>query len=261
MTTARAILVGNDGTPLATYLATERRGRPCADVLAAVPGAVDGDLVAAVFGQLAAWSVATDPQIGELLIAAGATELRRAIVMLHELRPPAEPPAVPAGITIAPFAHDTDDVIAAMLAAYPPGHLDRADESSDADERASMERLLEGHVAGPVMAASRVALVPDGSVVAAAIVNSEIAEPPFTGPWLGEVFRHPGDAPPGTGAALIAAVIVALRDDGERGLGLMVTAGSPALRVYERLGFSVVRTTVSVLVPGTRPDDAGLPGR
>ena len=255
------VLEDGRGRPVATYHATERRGRPCADGLATAPGADDDAVVAAVLEQFGGWSVATSPQLAERLIAAGATELRRAILMLHELGPQAPPPALRGAVTIAPYAHASHDVIPALLAAYPPGHHDREAGSSDADERASMERLLGGHVAGPVMAASRVGLDRNGRVVAAAIVNAEVPEPPFTGPWLGEVFRHPDAAPPGTGAALIAAVVAALREDGERALGLMVTAANPARQVYERLGFDVVRTAVTVLVPGSAADATRPEGR
>ncbi len=245
----RVPLLDEAGCEVASYLLDERLGRPCADMLDAAPGIATDRVVAAVLARLAGWAVAgATIDVGEALVAAGAVERRRAIVQQHDLATlPA--PAPPGGIRIVPLAHTADELLPAFLAAFPQGHLDRAQESSDADELADLERVLGGVEVGPLMPQSRVAVTPAGSVVGAVTVNDREGTPPLAGPWLSYVFRDPHASAPGTGAALVAAALVALCDDGAPGAGIAVTAGNPAQLVYERLGFRTVTSGMTVVVP------------
>ena len=237
------------GREVASYLLDERLGRPCADMLDAGPGIATDRVVAAVFARLAGWAVAgATVDVGEALVAAGAVERRRAIVQQHDLGTLPRP-AVPAGIRIVPLAHTADQLLPAFLAAFPQGHLDRAPESSDADELADLERVLDGTEVGPLLPQSRVAVTPSGLIVGAVTVNDRDGTPPLAGPWLSYVFRDPQASPAGTGAALVAAALVALRDDDAPGAGIAVTAGNPAQLVYERLGFRTILSGMTVVVP------------
>jgi GNAT superfamily N-acetyltransferase len=87
-----------------------------------------------------------------------------------------------------------------------------------------------------------------GAMAGAALILDRPGDPPLCGPWVGELFRHP-DAPPGTGAALLAAALDRAAADGLPHVGLRVSSGNPALRLYERLGFTPTRSSVAVLVP------------
>jgi GNAT superfamily N-acetyltransferase len=247
--TERVPLHDEHGREVASYLLDQRLGRPCADMFDAEPGIPMDRVVAAVFARLAGWAVAgATVDVGEALVAAGAIERRRAIVQQHDLA--ALPgPAVPAGIEIVALAHTAHQLLPAFLAAFPQGHLDRAPESSDADELADLQRVLDGDEVGPLMPQSRVAVSAAGSVVAAVTVNDRDGTPPLAGPWLSYVFRDPQASPPGTGAALVAATLAALRDDGAAGAGIAVTAGNPAQRVYERLGFRTIDSGMTVVLP------------
>lgn len=263
----RVPLLDDDGRTVATYLAGERFGRPCADRLDRAPGVPAARVVATILARLGGWVVAgAEADVADALIAAGAQERRRAVVMRHDLatlprreshahRPPrtdklqAIALSVPAGITIVPLAHGARELLPVFLAAFPPGHVDRAPGSSDADELADLERVFSGEEVGPLTSHSRVALGAGGGAVGAAIVTASASPPPFGGPWLAEVCRHPRAAPAGTGAALIGAAIASLRRAGERSLGLAVSVGNPAQGVYERLGFRAVTSGVTVVVP------------
>ena len=238
-----------EGREVASYIPDRRLGRPCADMLDAAPGVAIDDVVAAVFAQLAGWAIAgAEIEVGEALVAEGAIERRRAIVQQHDLRMLPAPP-VPDGIAVGPLAHTASELLPSFLAAFPHGHLDRAPESSDADELADLERVLSGAEVGPLMPQSRVATTAAGAVAGAVTVNDREGSPPLAGPWLSFVFRDP-QAPPGTGAALVAAVLAALRADGAPSAGIAVTAGNPAVRVYARLGFRTVTGGMTVVVPG-----------
>ena len=248
MNDPRSAIVDRHGRTVATYRADERDGRPWADNLAPDSGVPTGDVVMAILRELAGHGVTSTPDVGDALIAAGATERRRALTMFHPLDgPPRAGPRLD-GITIEAYAHTAADLHPASGRAFPLGHPDRDRAMSDAQELAELAQLLGGDIVGPVQPASRVAVTADGAVVAAAIVTDHPGDPPFAGPWVPWVFRDPMLAPPGTGAAVLAAAMGALIDDGAPGVGLAVTDGNPAQRVYERLGFSVVLRTVSVLI-------------
>ncbi len=244
----RVPLLDAAGRTLATYHVDERDGRPWADRLEPAPRIPQPQLIATIMTRLAGHGVASTVQIGDALIAAGATRRRRALTLHHPLagEPPAPP--VPDGITIVPFAHGATDLHPASLRAFPIGHADRDPASSDEQELADLERLLRGDMVGPVLPASHVATSPDHGVVGAAIVTDRAGEPPSGGPWVAWIFRDPEHAPPGTGAAVLGASITALTGAGAPGLGLAVTDGNPAQGVYERLGFTIVARTVSVLI-------------
>jgi ribosomal protein S18 acetylase RimI-like enzyme len=64
-----------------------------------------------------------------------------------------------------------------------------------------------------------------------------------------DVWRVPGVSEPGIGAALIAQAMRLLDEDGQPVLGLTVSDGNPARRVYERLGFQPVLESWTLHLP------------
>jgi GNAT superfamily N-acetyltransferase len=141
------------------------------------------------------------------------------------------------------------DLVAAMMAAYPPGHPDH--EPGDDDRtfvRARLERMISGVEIGPLLGCSRLAVAADGTVAGAALVcDMPGADAPFGGPWIGELFRDPDH--PGAGRALLDRAIRQAAIDGLDALGLVVTEGNPARALYGRTGFRLVRTFLNVDVP------------
>ncbi len=248
----RATLRDAAGDPLATYVRGTREGHPLADELEAAPGVGTARLVAAILAALPGHVVGSTEELGDALVRAGAEPWRRATVMSRDARPPLDPtPATPAGLVLAPVGdRGPDDLLEAIIAAYPPGHPDHRAHSGRDREREDLRGLLCGDILGPLLACSRVALAPDARVVGAVLVNDAPGTAPFGGPWIGELFRAPW-APAGTGAALLAAAIDAARRAGVTPLSLVVTDGNPAIRVYERLGFRALRRFRTVLVPET----------
>jgi GNAT superfamily N-acetyltransferase len=77
-------------------------------------------------------------------------------------------------------------------------------------------------------------------VAGAILIGTLPGDPPLNGPWIIELFRHPAHR--GVGRALLER---ALAIAPVPALGLMVTEGNPARRLYEALGF---RRVVSFLV-------------
>jgi GNAT superfamily N-acetyltransferase len=231
----RRTLADADGTPIATFSDVERDGRRVADLLELeVP--VERAL-APILEQLKGYRVAGPVELGQALVQAGGKPARHAHVYSHDLARRPEP-SVPDQITLTPLDRPAAEIVPAYLAAHPPDHPDYpviADEDSDA----WMAALMAGKY-GPMLAGSGLAIA-DGAVVGAVLI-ADLAdpEPPFAGPWVMELFRDPRY--PGTGRALLERALSLL----DRDLGLAVTEGNPAARLYERLGFRRVLSALSV---------------
>src|SRR4051794_23796497 len=190
--------------------------------------------------------VCGDEELGRALVAAGGRQGRHAHVLSRELRgtPPPRPDAPPPGLRIVAADRPAGDLAAGFRAAYARAHPDsRAHASPDAPA-VELAPLLDGRQVGPLMTASALAVDEAGGVVGAALVNRAPGEPPDCGPWLSQLFRVP--AHPGTGRALLEHVLVELAAAGEAALGLAVTDGNPAERLYLELGFHRAFTAFNV---------------
>lgn len=228
-----------------------RQEAPAADE--AVPLAPLQVVVPAVLDQLSGWWLTSpDEALTGALLAAGATVVRHAHVYtfpLAEADGPPEPPQPPAGLTIGPISRTPAELVPLVLAAYPPGHVDHQGDDR-AVEEAELRLLLEGELVGPYLAgASAQITAGDGQVVAAVIVNRAGGEAPLGGPWVSQVLRQPGDRWAGLGALALRHALAALAAAGETSLGLAVTDGNPARRVYERLGFRLVSSHRKLAIP------------
>jgi GNAT superfamily N-acetyltransferase len=248
----RVTLRGPDGRIAGSYVPGTREGHPLADDLAAAPGIDETGLCAAVLAGLPGHIVGAPPAVGERLAQAGAQVRRRVAILARDPRAPVPAAPAPAGVRIAALGRrGPDELLGAYVAAYGPGHPDHRAGLRPDEERELLAHLMDGDEIGPLLPASRVALANRDGRVLGALLLHDFAEvqPPLGGPWVGELFAHP-DAPPGTGSALLAAGIAAAGAAGLETLGLAVTEGNPAARLYERFGFGVVRRFVAVLVPG-----------
>ncbi|MEU7936203.1 GNAT family N-acetyltransferase [Microbispora bryophytorum] len=237
----RVILAGADGAPAFSYVEDERYGLPCADLVEVMgPGAAD-----AITAKLPGWAVAGPVELGEALVARGARVMRHAHEMTCELRtaPPAESGA-PDGFRFAPCDRSPEEVFAAWRAAYPAGHPDHRNMDDAAALRDVLAPLLEGKVTGEILPCSVLAVDRDDAVVGGAVVTLF-----HDRPWVVEVFRHPARTPSGLGARMLAAVRDRAAADGWERLGLVVSEGNPARGVYERLGFTLVGSSMTVVIP------------
>lgn len=227
----RRTLVDPDGVPIARFVHVPRGERAIADLLELeVP--VERALPV-VLTELRGMRVAGPEDLGRALVAAGARLDRHSHAYSHDLR---ELPAAPEGFELTPVDRPAAELVPVYLAAFAPGHPDRM-------EAPAARRHLDGLVAGklgPLLPGSGLA-IRDGRVVGAILIASIAdAPPPFGGPWIMEVFRAPGAR--GAGRALLARAL--RRTDGS--LGLAVTNGNPAERIYAELGFKRTFTAYSV---------------
>ncbi len=242
------VLLDSGGRRIARFRSDDRAGIRAAGSLRLEPG-VDADAaVPVILAGLRGHRVSGAPGIGERLIAAGASRQRHVRVLSRSLASVDEPPEPPPGIRLTALDRPVADLVASSMAAYPPGHWDFA-PGLDRPERVAerLRALVAGELIGPAITPSRLAVDDRGRVVGGAIVTEAPGPEPFVGPWIADLWREPGR--PGLGAVLLAHVLQAIARDGGRTAGLTVTHGNPALRVYERAGFTLRLELLSVEVP------------
>jgi len=244
-------LVTSDGRPLARFLELERGGRRVADLLEPVAGVPVEEVATLAATDLRGWRIAGGEELGRLLVAAGARPARHSHVHTRDLRRHPAPAdwadaETPPGVRLGPVDHGPGALLAAYAAAYPPEHPDWRHEGRPADLEADLAGVLEGTAIGPLLAASRLALDGEGTPVGAILVNDAGGAPPFGGPWVGQLFRHPAPTLAGTGRALLRSALARATIAGLPALSLAVTDGNPAVRLYDALGFERVLTSFSV---------------
>jgi ribosomal protein S18 acetylase RimI-like enzyme len=189
----------------------------------------------------------TSPEEAAALQAAGARLERHAHDMVLDL-PGDCPghPSLPDGLSLGTGVEASPRLTRALLAAYPAGHPD-VPPSGRTRGQADQEiaDLLAGTAGGPVIQdASAVVTDSAGAVVAAVIVTR--VEPEAWGwpggPWVATVLVVPRWQGRGVGRAVMCQAITRCTAAGEARIGLTVTDGNPAQRLYAALGFRRRRT-------------------
>jgi GNAT superfamily N-acetyltransferase len=229
-------LLDGAGTPLARFIPDQREGRVVADLLE-LAAPLDAALPV-ILEELKGWRVASDETVGRALLEAGASPARHSHVYSHDLRERPRPQP-PAGVELMPLDHGPEALVDVYLAAHPPDHVDwKVIAGEDSVEH--LRGVLDGAY-GRLLDASGVALAGGAIVGAILVCDMPGGAPPYGGPWVVEVFRDPRHR--GVGRALLQR---ALARTGGPALGLAVTHGNPAERLYRRLGFRHAFSVLSV---------------
>ena len=240
------LLVGPDGTTLARFVERDAR---TADLFDLEPGVRLADAVPVVLAELRGRRVAGSEALARALVAAGGRALRHAHVYSRDLRRDPAPAtwARPAGLTLTAADRPPADLAPAYRSAYPTDHPDLRHLDAPPDLDDELRAVATGEMVGPILACSGVAVEDrTGDVVGAILVAHAPGEPPFGGPWIAELFRHRDRAPAGTGRALLERALALATQDGVATLGLAVTEGNRAERLYRTQGFARVLTSLTV---------------
>ena len=243
------VLLDGSGRALARFVLLVREDRSVADLFSLADGVEPGRVVPVVMEELAGWRVAAEEPFGRLLVGAGARPKRHGHVMSRDLvRDPGptawlEPP-LPAGMRLTAVDRPALDLAPACLAAYPREHPDFDQIPTPERPEIELEEIMSGRMMGPLLRCSSLAVGEDGAVLGAVLINGTPGEPPTGGPWISQLFRHP-DARGAGGPLLRRALALAARD-GLPAVGLAVTHGNPAQRLYEAHGFSEVFDSLTV---------------
>ncbi|MFJ9968343.1 GNAT family N-acetyltransferase [Streptomyces avermitilis] len=241
----RQVLTNTDGTPVLTYLQGVREGRPWAD-LAQVVGP---DPVEVILAGLSGWALSGSVELGEQLVRRGARIMRHAHSMRRDLVSAPPPPewtalTFPCGLRAVPCDRDASDLFPSWRAAFPPEHVDHYNVSDEEALTAELVPLLAGKVLGPVMPCSSLLVDAADHVIAGVIVTNRDGLP-----WIADVFRRPGARHAGLGAQLLRCVVADATAHGLTEIALVVSDANPARRVYEKLGFQLVSTSLTVVLP------------
>jgi len=192
------------------------------------------EAVPIVLRELPGWIVDGNERLVRALIEAGARRRRQASVMVYDLveAPPpadwAEPP-LPAGLRYTPIGDDMEAMYDTYVDAYPPGHPDSHGGNARHEFENDLVPLVRDEILGPLLPAS-------GWVVDEAVPGRAVA-----------VVLDPRYA--GIGTALLRRALWHAADAGLRTVGLAVTSGNPAERVYARIGFRVASTALNCVIP------------
>ena len=247
--TGRTITDGA-GRVVARFLEQERDGQRFADLLELADGLTPAAAVPLLQRELAGWNVAAEAPVGNALIAAGGTPRRHAHVMSRDLVRDPAPGAwletrAPDGYQLTPVDRPPADLGDAVRAAYPADHPDFANVADRENLETELGTLMDGSQMGPLLRCSGLAVRDDGSVAGAVLVNGSGGEPPFGGPWISQIFRHPGDR--GLGEPLLRRAVAIATRDGLPAIGLAVTHGNAnAMALYARNGFADLLESVGV---------------
>lgn len=248
----RSVLTDSAGREVLSYVAITTGPQAWVTDPRIPPGARLDDVVPAIMGELPGWIVDGDADLVTALISAGAKRRRHAVTMRYNLAVEPVPaqwaaPPLPAGLSYAGVDPDPERLFATWIRAYPPGHPDAPNGNTRADFEVDFAPLLSGAILGPLLAVSGCVL--DSAAADRAVAVCLVNDWPDEGPWISEVFRDPEPRYAGTGAALLRRTLWLAGQAGLRSIGLAVTVGNPAQRVYEKVGFRVTSTTLNCIVP------------
>ncbi|MFJ9822984.1 GNAT family N-acetyltransferase [Streptomyces sp. NPDC101160] len=241
----RQTLAGPDRQPVLTYLRGTRDGHPWAD-LAEVVGP---DPVPAILAGMSGWAVSGSVELGEELLGHGARVMRHAHGMRRELvtdPPPAAWAAAepPAGLRLVPCDRPARDLFPAWRAAFSAGHPDHFPGGDTEALETQLVPLLSGDMLGPVLPCSALVVDAEDRVVAGVVVTDRDGLP-----WITTVFRLPGAGRAGLGSVLLRRMLADATARGLAAIGLAVSDANPARQLYEKLGFRVTETSLTVVVP------------
>ncbi|HEY7199602.1 MAG TPA: GNAT family N-acetyltransferase [Candidatus Dormibacteraeota bacterium] len=188
----------------------------------------------------------TSPDEAAALKAAGARLVRHAHYLVLELVDscPADV-SLPDGLTLRAGVDAGPSLTRAALAAYPPGHPYAGPFRSWDEAEEELAALLAGGATGPLAPGASATIADASSAVVGAVIVTRLPPQPWGwpgGPWVAEVFVSASWQGRGLGRALLRRAIARCAAAGEERVGLAVTDGSRAERLYRDLGFQRRRT-------------------
>jgi ribosomal protein S18 acetylase RimI-like enzyme len=208
-------------------------------VLTPVAAAPPADLAAAAIDALPGHRfIVDDPALADALLRQGVRLVRASSLMVLRLPAPS-PVARGRGVELLPVQDTPFEYGEVVRRAYPPDHPDH--ELGDATPEgaaATIRGYLAGEIVGPLLTDASAEARLNGVLVGVNIVSDMPADDEYDGgPWITDLFVDPSAQGHGVGRALLGHALTQLTASGRDRLGLAVTLGNPARRLYESLGF------------------------
>lgn len=187
-----------------------------------------------------------DESLAAALLERGLALRRAATDLRHDLCHVADV-TLPDGWRLAAPGFD-DDVLAAVTAAYGPGHVEGGWTASDTDEvRAVFAGTGE---VPPLVPASARLLDPAGRGVGHVLCAGPAPWREAVCAWVMNLAVAPQAQGRGGGRALLVHALHGTRSAGLPALELSVADGNPARRLYDGLGFRPLARTFTIDLPG-----------
>ncbi len=187
--------------------------------------------------------VVDEPDRAHALIENGGVLVRHFLRMVLDLTSALPDAPLPGGYGLEPMTITLSSEYAEVASrSYSSDHVDHQPEDDDPVATArTIETYIRGEEPGAWIPEASWHVLLANRRVAGAIVVSELARDgdDIAGPWITDIFVEPSLSGQGLGAALISRAAHELARTGRLALGLAVTVGNPARRVYERLGFEI----------------------
>jgi GNAT superfamily N-acetyltransferase len=174
--------------------------------------------------------------VADALVARGAELVRASALMVLGL--PAQ--VSPTDVDVRPLRDAAAEYGEIVWRAYPPDHPDHdLMDATPAEAAKTVEGYLSGRIVGPLMRdASSESWTTDGELGGLCVVSEMPGDDEFEGsPWITDVCVLPSAQGQGLGRAMLGHAIRRLSEAGHPTLGLAVTQGSPARKLYEAVGF------------------------
>jgi mycothiol synthase len=239
-----AVLSDGHGVPLARFGWRDEGGEQVALMFRPSSGVPADRAARAGVRELAGHRIkSNDEEAARALIGAGCTLVRAATDMQRGFDEPIPEAPVADGWSIVP--HDWDDDLAVALnAAYGPDHPDQGDRPT------RLRSLTEGEKALTVLPGATARLKdPGGRSMGEVFTVGPVPWGSVPMSWVLDLAVGPGGQGRGFGAALLAYAMSGTRQAGLAIVGLTVTDGNPARRLYDRMGFRPVRRHFEVRAP------------
>lgn len=145
-----------------------------------------------------------------------------------------------------------EELFDSWYAAYPSTHPDFLAGSRDRLIVENLQPLLDRSLLGANHRSSRAVLLNE-SVIAGIIISLREGKAPYGGPWVSEIWCTPQHQHRGIGRSLLWMAIAELSEDGFTSLGLAVSHGNPAKKLYESLGFVEMSESWTIVLPAEAP--------
>jgi ribosomal protein S18 acetylase RimI-like enzyme len=239
-----AVLRDGHGVPVARFEWSDEGGERFVRRFRAEPGiAADRAARLGVLELAGLRFKTTDEETARALIGAGCTLVRAATDMERFVEGSIPDAPLADGWALVPHQWD-DDLAAALWAAYGPDHPDRSDRVG------RLRGLTEGEGALAVLPGATARLRgPDWRSAGQVFTVGPVPWAVAPTAWVLDLAVNPGGQGRGFGAALLAYAIRGTRNAGLTTVGLSVTDGNPARRLYDRMGFRPVLRHFEVRAP------------
>ncbi|MEH0936461.1 GNAT family N-acetyltransferase [Micromonospora psammae] len=242
-----SLLSTSDGRPLARLRLRDDDGSPVAAAVTPLPDGDRGRVADQARRDLAGHRLETaDDALVDALVGGGLALRRAATELRHDLSRLPEPAELPAGWSLAAAGWD-DDLAEGLPAAYGPGHPDGSWQPGDTAEIRAM--FADGDPVPPLLTASARLVGPDGRSAGHVLCAGPVPWTTDGCGWILNLAVVPIAQGRGAGWALLGHALRGTRAAGLPSLGLEVTDGNPARRLYDAAGFQPVGRVLSVDLP------------